>query len=31
MDGAMYDEEKDEFVYAPMEQGYKDMITVSDE
>ena len=27
MDGAMYDEETDEFVYAPMQQGYKDMIT----
>ena len=25
-DGTMYDEELDEFVYAPMQQGYRDMI-----
>ncbi|PRY82238.1 extracellular solute-binding protein [Alkalibacterium olivapovliticus] len=26
MDGAMYDPDTEEFVYAPMQQGYKDMI-----
>lgn len=26
MNGAMYDEDADEFVYAPMEQGYRDMV-----
>lgn len=25
-DGAMYDEDADEFVYAPLEQGYRDMV-----